>query len=407
MTDKPTLAPSHAVRAWRLPFSVWFPLLVFALTRLVDAAYFMAASGRQLSLAPGEYSGYFAHSAYPADPGYLAVTTNWDGQWYEFIATEGYQQPGFASVDAAHQAWAWAFPPAYPMLVRLFMAPTGLSFPVASTVLNLLLGAVAMLLLFRLLDTAGGRFVAASGVALWSCFVSAPLFQAAYSESLGACLLLASFLTLRSRKYWLAALIVFALSLTRIITPPLVAVVAVHAFSRWRSDDRPTRSEWAGLGAVGVISVTGAFHWSWIASLLSGPDIAFARTQMLSDHRLEWFTKSYAAVGWVGPGFTVACVALAVLFSLSERSSAWGLENRAWLAAYVTYLALVTPLTSGILRYLLLAPTLGLALVGGASAHPTRARVTWIALICVLGLALQYWWISRAFVFASAVTLVP
>ena len=407
MTDKPTLAPSHALRAWRLPFSVWFPVLVFCLTRLVDAAYFLVASGRQLSLSPSQYPGYFAHSGYSADPGYLAVTTNWDGQWYEFIATEGYQQPGLASVDAAHQAWAWAFPPGYPMLVRLFMAPTGLSFPAASTVLNLLLGAVAMLLLFRLLEGAGGRFVAASGVALWSCFVSAPLFQAAYSESLAACLLLAGFLALRNRRYRLAALIVVALSLTRIITPPLVVVVGAHVVSRWRSGDRPRPSEWAAIGAMAALSVTGAFHWSWIASLLSGPDIAFARTQMLSDHRLEWFIKSYSTVGWVGPAFTVACIAVVVLFSISERSSAWGLENRAWLAAYVTYLALVTPLTSGILRYLLLAPTLSMALTGGGSTRATPVRVAGIASACALGLALQYWWISRAFVFASVVTLVP
>ncbi|HET7278131.1 MAG TPA: hypothetical protein VFJ22_08630, partial [Dermatophilaceae bacterium] len=263
------------------------------------------------------------------------------------------------------------------------------------------------LLLFRLLEKAGGQFVAASGVALWSCFVSAPLFQAAYSESLAACLLLGTLLMLRSRRYWLAALLVIGESLTRIITPPLGVVVAVHAAWRWRSGDRPTRSEWAGMGATALLSVTGALHWSWIATWLAGGDVAFARTQVLAQHRFEWFTKTYEAVGLAGPAFTIACLAMVLLFALSERSSAWGLESRVWLVAYVTYLALVTQLHSGILRYLLLAPTMGLMVAGGASGRPTRARVTGIAVSCVLGLVFQYWWISRSFIFASVVTLVP
>jgi hypothetical protein len=244
-------------------------------------------------------------------------------------------------------------------------------------------------------------------VALWSCFVSAPLFQAAYSESLAACLLLGSLLTLRSRRYWLAALLVIGLSLTRIITPPLGLVVAAHAVSRWRSGDHPTRPEWTGLCALGVLSVTGAFHWTWLASFLAGPEIAFARTQTLTDHRFEWFTKTNDVVGWTGPAFTTACLAIVVLFAVSERSSAWGLENRAWLAAYVPYLAFVTQLHSGILRYLLLAPTFGLMVVGGASGRPTRARAVGVAVICVLGLGVQYWWIGRSFIIASAVPLVP
>lgn len=387
--------------------SLWFPLLLFAVTRLVDAAFFVVASGRQLPLAPGDLPGYFVYAAHSADPGYLAVTTNWDGQWYEFIATEGYVHPGLGLADPRDEAWAWAFPPGFPMLVRLFMTVSRLPFPLASTVVNLLLGAVAAVLLFRLLEKAGGRFVAASGVALWFCFVSAPLFQAAYSESLAACLVLGALLALRSRNYLVAALLVVALSLTRIITPPLAVVVGAHTICRWRSGERPTRSEWAGLGTTALLSVTGAFHWSWIVTWLAGGDVAFARTQVLAQHRFEWFTKTYDVAGWAGAAFTVACLAVVLLFAVSERSKAWGLESRAWLAAYVPYLVLVTQVHSGILRYLLLAPTMGLIIAGGASGRRTPSQATRIAVICFLGLVLQYWWISRSFIFASAVTIAP
>ncbi len=407
VTDVRKPASQRGVSRWRAPIYLWFPLAIFACTRLVDAVFFVVASRRQLALAPGDYPGYFVHTAHPADPGYFALTTNWDGQWYEFIATQGYQNPGLDSGNAADQAWAWAFPPGYPLLIRLVMGLSGLSFPVATTVVNLLLGAVALVLLFRLLERSGGTFVAACGVALWSCFVSAPLFQTAYSESLAACLLLASLLALRNRRYWGAALAVGVLSFTRIITPPLALVVVAHAAWRHRKGDRLSRSEWVGLGATGILALTGVFHWTWVASLLAGQDVALARTQVLAQHRFEWFAKTYEAVGWTGPAFTMACIAVVALFAASERSSALGLENRVWLAAYVTYLAVVTQVHSGILRYLLLAPTFGIMLMGGVNDRPTRGRVAAVALICMVGLVLQYWWISRSFVFASGVTLVP
>ena len=118
-------------------------------------------------------SGYYVHSPMQASPGYLSVITNWDGQWYESIAEEGYRSPAADDPQAASARWAWAFLPLFPLTCRAVMQLTGLSFSVAATAINLVAGAVAVILLHRLLEQQGGRVLAVCGVSLVCCFVPA------------------------------------------------------------------------------------------------------------------------------------------------------------------------------------------------------------------------------------------
>ncbi|MBC7640590.1 MAG: hypothetical protein H7231_12525 [Rhodoferax sp.] len=130
-------------------------LTVYALTRLFDAVLISRAAGRQL---PSIWSG--AHS------GYFDMARLWDAQWYQIIATTGYPLPLPIDATGAVQQNPWAFFPGFPYTVRAVMALTSLPFSPAAVLLNVVLGAGAVVVLLRLLQRVAGRRAAVGAVVL-------------------------------------------------------------------------------------------------------------------------------------------------------------------------------------------------------------------------------------------------
>jgi len=340
----------------------------------------------------------------PASPGYLGVITNWDGQWYKSIAVDGYQLPSADQADP-NASWAWAFLPVFPMIVRGFMFLTGMGFGAAVSVVNFAAGAAAMLVLYKLLEGPGGRFLAASGVALTCTFVTAPLLQAAYSESLGLLFVCCALLMIRSRRYGWALAATVMLSLTRLVTPALAIVVAVHAMQRFRrrGEDPLSATESNWLVALGLISIGGVWLWSGFVELIFGPGTgASARSNSLADHPiLGWFSGLHTLFGWPGIAFLLIFSIALVLLSLSSRlTGSWSLEVRTWLCTYPILILAVTPVTTGVLRYLLLAFPLPLLVVAGPPVRQFSWAKTCILLVtCLIGLILQILWVNHSLVF--------
>jgi hypothetical protein len=374
--------PDAALGWWtRVPSWLWMPLAIFALARTVSAVFLISASRGQeatATLARGgdALAGYFVYAPKPADPGYLGMVTNWDGQWYQWIATAGYLTP---EVDASPEAaWAWAFPPGYPATVRAVMEVTGWSFPAAAAVTSTTLGAIAMVLLFRLLEGSGGRWVAVVGVSATSFFVSAPLLQVAYSESLALLLLVGVLLLLRRRRWLGAAVVVLLLSTVRLISPPLALVGLAVLWHDIRRSGRRTPAELIRAGVFVLTCAAGPFLWSKVASRLLDVSVSGASR---ADDQFSRFT-----LGWFGTFAGALPVALAVpilaalagIVVLLARiasgpgAAAWGPEVRAWCWAYPLYVLAVTPPTTGFIRYLLLAFPLALPLAGGPGGDPRR-----------------------------------
>ena len=104
-----------------LSFALWFPIMFFLATRCLNALAIALASSRQIALDQSTIDGLFVHTPTPADPGYWAIITNWDGQWYESIAQDGYQTSTAGDPKAGAQLWAWAFPPLFPLLVHALL----------------------------------------------------------------------------------------------------------------------------------------------------------------------------------------------------------------------------------------------------------------------------------------------
>lgn len=392
-------------RRWSIPFFVWFPLATFAATRLLNFIMISLAARHQVALSE-TIPGYYVNTPMSASPGYLSVVTNWDGQWYERIATRGYGEPSsLASSDVIAEGHAWAFPPLFPLVAAVIMGMTGMGFGSAATVVNLAAGAAAMVMIFLLLERTAGRFVASALVATTCAFISAPLLQIAYSESLAIFLLSAALLLIQRRQYGFALIAITALALTRLITPPLAVVIAAHAWSRYRRRaEAPVRwIEIIGMLGIGLMSIGGLSLWSFIATgWLSASDSTDANrgsVSGLAGMSFGWFGAMYHAAGLAGLALLLVMVLMLVRLAYDARSNGWGTEVRAWYWAYPTFVLAGSGVHPGILRYLLLGFPLLLTLVGSSKREATpRLRLALVVAACCVGFGLQWFWIDHALV---------
>lgn len=415
-----------AVR-WRLqrhPFAIPGLLTLGYLgLRGLNMVELWAASSAQAATGPanpeGRPSEYFVHSPAPAAPGLAGVLANWDGQWYERIATEGY--PTAAESHSANDAWTWAFPPFFPLMARLVMALTGLGFPVAAVVLNLALGMVATLLLYGLLRPHVGTLVALASALAVNTFMTAPLFTAAYSEPAALVFLLLALCATVTRRYSLALIAVLLLAFTRPIAAPFALVFVAHAAARWRDRRHEPFPRVAQLLLVActVVSLVSPLLWNAVAARLfdaaqplagRSESAGVSRTaSMLGTFEFGWFGGVGRIAGVAGVLLFVAGFTLAVgAAEAAGRRFQLPMELRVWGAAYVVFVVAVTPVTPGLLRYLLLAAPLLVAVqVLPLTWKARRAGLVALCTITAVALWSQWWWIRYLYILDPAPALLP
>jgi len=389
-----------------IPLSIWLPLTIFVLTRIYGFVIIVLASRYQVALPSPDHPGIYQFSPHPDSPGYLGLITNWDGQWYERIATNGYHLPLAGDPNGKDALWAFAFLPMFPTVVGAMMTVTGLSFGMCATIMNLVAGGAAMVVMFALVERTAGRFSAAVTVLFTNCFLAAPLFQAAYSESIALLLVCTVLLLIARRHYGLAVAAVILLSLTRLVTPPLAIVVIVHAVARYRgrAQDPIRRAEIAAMAVLVLASAASVSLWSTITNAItSGVKATGANrgsvTNAVVAGRFGWFTNAYEHLGLIGVGGVALLVVLFVVLALSPLSRTWGTEVRTWFATYPIFLLFVAGVHAGVFRYMLLAFPLALLMIGSPEPGSIpRKRAALVVAVCVVSLALQVPWVSHALV---------
>ena len=391
----------------RIDYSLWFPLTVYAIVRLVDVVLILIAARHQIALPQGAtgLAGYNIWEPSPASPGYGSVASNWDGQWYFSIATHGY--PTTIPRDTAGHALQnqWGFYPAYPLLVGAIMRISGLDFMVVAPILSILLGAAAVTVMFRLVSQSLGRFAASATVALTCTYMAAPAMQIAYTESLALLLLCTALLLLRNRRYgWLIPVLV-TLALTRAVALAFVPVLVVHGISRYRRrtvEPFPTLDRWrvAGLACLGV-AVTGL--WPAIAAITTGDPAAYTQTMSSWGGTtgklrvlIQFPVFALAEGGAMGMAVLIGIIGLTAAIVLRRGAAAWGPEVRAWAGFYPLYLLLATAPGSSNIRHLLLAFPLMWPFPEEATSTSERLRRTaMVAIMATCGLLTQWVWISQ------------
>jgi len=379
---------------------------VYAIARLVDVAFVLIAARHQIALPVGDaaLAGYNTWEPSLASPGYGSVASNWDGQWYFRIATEGY--PTTIPRDAAGHALQnqWGFNPAYPLLVSAIMRISGLDFVVVAPILSVLLGAAAVTVMFRLLSQSLGRFAASATVVLVCTYMAAPAMQIAYSESLALLLLCTALLLLRNQRYgWLVPVLV-SLALTRTVVLAFVPVLIVHGISRYRRRSLqpfPRLDRWRVIG-LAVLCVAATGLWPAIAGVTTGD--ASAYTQTMSSWRSTGMSQvmiEFPAFAWAeggAAGLAVLSLLVGLMATLVFRSGAraWGPEVRAWAGFYPLYiLAATAPGTSNVRHLFLAFPLMWPFPDEASSTSDRRRRVAMVAVLAICGLLAQWVWISQ------------
>jgi hypothetical protein len=383
------------------------PLAIYALTRALDVVFVLVtAPGRmvKLELLPGAFTREPASSV----PTYWEVMTSWDGQFYWQIADHGY--PGSALGPDGHPIQTpLAFFPVFPMLVRGVSHLTGLSFPVAAPLLAVLLGAAAICVVYRLVETTLGRRSALIAVALLCCFVSAPILQAAYTESMALLLVATALLFLHRRRYVWALAPILLLGLTRNVAPAMAAVVVLHWVVRARARSGPalTRGDHAALGGLLVAVGVATVEWPLIVWRITGERTAYFDTMSAWAGFTGSIFKPPIPLAIVSGGalpiaLCLAFLVLFVTFMLLPSSRRWGPELWGWGLFYPLYLFGAAGASPSWIRYLVLAFPLGLLLAPQVRSERSRRWQDLAVLACcTLGMVAQYVWIDKYLVFAG------
>jgi hypothetical protein len=398
--------------------------LGYVAIRLLNVMELWLASDSQAPTGPpnplGAPTTYYVHTEMPPSPGLGGVLANWDGQWYERIATEGY--PSATEARSANDAWTWQFPPLFPLLTRLVMVVTGLGFPMAAVLLNLALGGLATALLYRLFRSSVSAPIAVAGALSVNAFMTAPLFAVAYSEPAALVFLLVTIREIVLRRYAVALLAVLALAFTRPVAAPLALVFAAHWWTCWRTrrSMRPTWATHVWLGLCAVAALLSPFVWSVIAAVWLGDAQAITRTSgpisgsaraasMMSSFDFGWFARAHDQAGPQGVILLLVVVMVGLgLPVAAARRLGVPVELQVWGVAYTVFVLLVTPVTPGFFRYLLLvAPLLAALPMWTLSWTRRRVGAVTFAVIAAAGLWSQWFWIRYLYILDPGPALVP
>jgi len=409
-SQTPMITTESVVRRLRSLGGVGFVIGVYALTRLFALAVVVIAGRHQIPLQVN----LPVYRSTGAAPGYWTIMTNWDGQWYGDIASHGY--PFDLPRDGAGHVTqnAWAFHPLYPLLVAGLMWVTGWSFAFVGPAVSVVLGAVAMVVLFRLVQDALGTTAARMATVFTCTFISAPVLQAAYAESLALLLVCSCLLLLRRRRYaWMAVAIVL-LALTRNVVLAMAPVILLHGVVRSRSqaDDEFTAHDRLAVGGLAALSVAATGLWPAITSVVTGEASAYTQTSGAWNGGLHllvgWPLKFLAMTGVLG--LVMFLLLLFCLYGLLAGPGArrWGPELWGWAVAYPAYIVLATTFLSSSLRFMLLAFPLSLLAVDLIRSMGSRVvRRCLMGLTVCGGLALQWIWIANFLVISGPAQVLP
>lgn len=395
MTALRTAPP--AVRAERRRPPWWaVVIVVYAVSRVVSTLLFLWV-GTQTT----------ARSRAGLHPSLLQLLTQWDGQWYWYIAQNGY--PSVLPVDGSGAVASnqWAFLPVYPLLAKALTFGT-LDWRLPAIAVSVVAGGVAAVLLCALLLPRIGRSKALFAAALLSFSPLAGVLQMAYAEALGLALLLGALLLVDRRQYLAAAPVAVVLAFTRpgvLALALAVGVLTAVRLVRARRGGPPLpRGEAIGAAVLAVTAAVAGLAWSWIAAGVTGRPDAYLATE--GAWRALWMPDSavvlfqpwwFAADFWTsrvlgdGAALVAAPLLLAVVVGgfaallLTRRVRRLGAISVLWCASYALYLLAVFFPQSSVFR--LLMPMAPLA---GALVPASR---TGRAALLVVSTALQALWI--------------
>lgn len=196
------------------------------------------------------------------------VAVLWDGAWY-LSAAEGYQTAVAPPGEPTGQINI-AFFPVLPLILRAVSAVTGLSFEVAGVVVNLVAGAVAAALIWKVVERCADADTADRAALLFCVFPGTVLLSYVYSEPLMLVFAAGCLLALLNRRWAAAGLLAALATATR---PNALALLLPCAWAAVAAIRR--RDEWKAVLAPLLAPLGFVAYMGWLAVVTGQPDIWF------------------------------------------------------------------------------------------------------------------------------------
>ncbi|HEX2576092.1 MAG TPA: glycosyltransferase family 39 protein [Aquihabitans sp.] len=247
------------------------PLVTYGLSRLLLLA--VAVVMAQWAQARGTDPGAGPWPSLPGDlPGVADVLGRWDGAWYTDLARHGYPGAGDLPSDQRHLA----FFPLFPGLVRIVASLTPLTTVGAGIVVSVLAGALAVVLVWRVVADLAGDEAADRAAAVLSFFPGSVVLSMAYAEGLLVAGAAGTMLALQRRRWVLAGAIAAITTLSRpnaLAVGAMCAVAAAAAIAErrdWRSLAAPLLAPVGVLGFFGYLAVLTGWPLAWFRGQRDG-----------------------------------------------------------------------------------------------------------------------------------------
>lgn len=406
---RPSALAARISGSWRSILAIYLVSRAFS-TVVLFVVYEVALLADATFITPGSGQSF------------LHFTGAWDADRYRTIALHGYptELPRDATGDVAPNEWA--FLPAFPALAHLLMVATGMDFAVASLLLATGFGAVAAILLYRIVATRVGH-QAALWATLFFCF--GPLsfvFSVGYAEGLSLALLFGGVLAIQQRRYDAVLLCGLAAAFTRPGALALALALAIHLVVRWRAEaplgDGPGRvtvasgllrgslplRELTGIVAAGLVTAAAGLAWPVVVHLVTGVPDGYLQTEMAwwTDYvgrpdfvpLTPWFL---IAGRWLGLGGIAIVLVLWGAFALGvtrRGTLRLGHEVVGFGVSFFLYVAAVFLPQQSLFRILLpVTPLLGSPTI---TDRPWARRGLLVAGVALQPVAVTFLWIFTA-----------
>lgn len=389
-----TLRVRYRLTPWWVKVAV-----VWAVSRVISTGLLLFFAARQ---AANPWTG--------AHPSYLAFSQLWDSTWYHIVAVSGYPSVLPMTADGHVGQSAWAFLPAYPMLVRFLMVITALPWEPLSLFVSLVFSLLAALMIYRLLHLRLPAGTALFAVVLFCVSPVSPILQVSYAESMYAFLLALALYLLLERRYSLLFPVVAIMSLTRPSGLAFALALALHVAHRWFTrarDPFPTAERLLGIG-LAAFSLAMGFAWTLAAWAVTGSASAYTDTELawrapyIGYRALVPFAPWLQGAEFWGGQWQVGGLAILLLVAVVAAFAVslfvppvrrLGVDLRFWSASYAVYLlAVFFPQTSTFRLLLPMFPLLGAV----AQPRSTGYRASMVVLFIAgqFGWLALCWWVN-------------
>ena len=248
---------------------------------------------------------------------------SWDSQWLIQAARDGWPILNLSASTEPLQSSTWAWPPLAPLLARW----TGFAFgggAIESTLVavNLLGGAVAAIVLFKLVTEFWGARAGFLSAVIWMAMPASPVLVMGYAEGLFVAFAFSALWALQRHRFIVAAALLIPAGLTKLqVVPFAMALVGVVIYRWWRSGFTTPRLPVVATSVL--LAGISMFTWPVYVAIRLGSLDAYSQVRSTWNHESMPFLNTINWLEWLISSPNRANVFAALGLAVSVVAAIW------------------------------------------------------------------------------------